>query len=190
MENTNKLQQFPLLITLIIGMSGWLINYLVDNVKEKPIIEYTVAQKLIGDYIQYNYTFENVSSNKNYDELVFAFESKSRCNLDSKVGDSIFGFNFKSIQFISLEGMEPQAHEKTTDLQVPSFQPNARLDVQFYVSKERKIDFSYTSPVPLLLTKPSLQTFFIKNETTLFFVLLLIYSIIMAVYLLINHKKF
>lgn len=190
MENSNKLKQFPLLITLIIGMSGWLINYLITNVKEKPIIEFTVEQKLIDDEIQYSYTFENISSTKIFKDIIISFHSKPRCDLTKITGEPITDFGNDNIQFISLRDLHTLDNTTIIDLNIDHFLPNTKLGTKMKISKTSKIKLSYTGDIPILLTTPTLETFFIKNETIIFFSLLLLYGTIMSFYLLINYKKF
>lgn len=190
MENSNKIKQFPLLITLIIGMSSWLINYLITNIKDKPIIEYTIEQKLIDREIQYIYTFENISSTKVYNDITFSFDSKPRCDLKFEHGEPIRHFEVYSIRFISLEDFNPMNSVTIIDLPISKFQPNTKLGVKLKILKTSKIKLTYTGNIPILLTKPSLETFFVKNETIIFFCILLVYGIIMSFYLLINYKKF
>jgi hypothetical protein len=189
MENPNKLKQFPILITLIIGMSGWLISYLIANVKDKPIIEYTTEQQLIGDTIQYTYTFENISNTKIYKNITISFDSKPRCHFTKKSREPITDFGNDNIRFISLMDLHIKDYTTTIDLNIDNFQPNTKLGAEMKILKTSKIKLTYTGDTPILLTTPTLETFFIKNETIIFFSLLLLYGTIMSFYLLINYKK-
>lgn len=191
MENSNKLKQFPLLITLIIGMTGWLINYLVANVKDKPIVEYSIEQKLFKNEIHYVYTFENISSKAVYKELKIIFDSKSRCDEKSRHGQSIKNFYFHNLRFLCLQDIkEDKTDSKIKELLLKKFQPGNKLEVFVWIPIKSKIKLTYTCNDSILFTEPSLETFFIKNETIVFSTLLFIYLMIMFFYLLINYKKF
>ncbi len=190
MDNPNKLKQFPLLITLIIGMSGWLINYLISNVKDKPIIEYRVEQKLYGNNLHYYYTFENISSNTIYNELEIIFDSKTRCNEKSIHGEEIKNFYFKNHRFLSLKDItENKKNPYIKKLKIIKFQPGNKLTVFVWIPKKSKIKLTYSSSNPVLFSEPTIETFFIKNETIIFSTLLFIYLLIMSGYLIMNYKK-
>lgn len=184
-----KIESFPLLITLILGMTGWLVNHLVDRITIKPLLEYSFVEKSINDSIKkYTYRFENVTNNQKFDSLDLILISK-KDNLEKNlIGDSITDFKYSSVKLISNAYLSHVINSDHVQFTIVKMQPKMVAQASFKLKKGSVPVLTYRSQETLSVRESNLETYFLKNETIIMLCLLGVYLSIMLIYIIKNFK--
>lgn len=193
-----NVKQFPYLFTILVALIGWTVNHISNNILSSKVLEYDMSfsNKVSGidKYKRYNnldlqlmkckltnlsndHLFENIhlsfviDNNNEYDKMYFStLVAIKPLFYKETEPDTIDG----KITHFDIEALHPRSSAIISIYYKSSKQPCILLEV--HQKAKRNVD------KPILLLEANYETRILKNENTIFFVLLIIWFILISLY--------
>lgn len=195
MKKILKLNEFPVLLTLLIGMLGYQLNDIAKSMLNSPTIEYvfkTIKSKPDGKYsIDSNIcTLTNISNTKAFRELTINLKFPSSSN------NKIFDPELNVISPSSLHHKEaiPDVDSTFVTYELPRIQPGFQYEF-FFKTKVPKAEAGVMPKVYLSTTdtirivERSFKTIIVANYLLISSLLVLFWTLLILGYIYYLLKK-
>jgi hypothetical protein len=187
-SNIYQLDKIPYLLTILIALSGWTLNHLVDRLLLSPIIEYSEHTDTCPK--QVSYTFRNLSRDKVFSDLTLHFLIREKREGEF-VTDQCKVLNIPP----SYRRDEPVKTKDSFSIGLPEFHPGWLIIIQLTLSENVKPTLHFSTVKdgnqeiePVLLMEAGLETFLVKNEFQIMILLLGLWIILIIIYFIYLHR--
>lgn len=151
----------PFVVTLIVAGLAWTLSHIIDQLLATPMLMYSTKVENSGGTKIFTLTLRNITRDKTFRDV--------RVLLTPAQNDTFTDHQVIPTQPAS-EGDDPGKREpQTFDFKFPEIQPNGQLDmkVSFHSSTAPSLRISDANGT-IYPTTPSVETFLVENEFTLF----------------------
>ncbi len=166
-------EKAPFIVTLIIAGMAWTLSHIVDQLLATPMLLYSIQVLDAGGKKSVYLTLKNITRDKTYRDV--------RVIITAAPGDTLTDRAVISVQ-PAWEGDQSGVREgRTFDYTFPEIQPNWQFEITAsYQTLGRPSLRISASNGTIDAVTPSLETFLVENEISLFAGLLIIWIIVLA----------
>ncbi len=166
MRSLSTLEKPPFILAVFIGAVAWTVTRYADQLQSAPIIEYTVKTSEIKKQPCIDVHLENLTYNNQFMDLVFVLHGGGVS--DPKIFPSAPAWEGPNA---------PSAHGDLAEFPISAFQPGWQFRLSASYTGPKIPEFQLkdaTSPVRLV--KPSVETFIIRHQNMILWVLLALWG--------------
>lgn len=166
----------PYVVSLILGVLGWLVGHMVDRIIAAPTLEYHVEETESGGRRGLDIELTNITRDKSFDSL------RARIVIPNAT-------RYSTPTLVSAEPAfegttAPETKEDTTNFILPRMMPGAEIDFGVAAASigEPRLSIWSDAKEPIRLQERGLETFFAKHEIEVLAGLFLIWLAALALW--------
>jgi hypothetical protein len=190
-------KEFPYLFTILIGIVGFQINYLIETTVAKPILKYEIrkiSEELLKkegkeyDLCRYECELTNITNNRSFKKIIlhFAFKEGEKAEIKTQDINIIPPSALLNVGSVSY-------NDRLIEYDIEHFQPGFKYFFIFDTNMEKGLHFTprlyFQSEDTLEIKEKSLLTWLVEKQFLVNLLLVLIFIILLFTYLIMISRK-